>query len=345
MPTRLYSTEALLRAMAPIDIVIDSFHSAQCNNAVENETQPPLKSPWSEKSQGRFASLIVSIAKTNNKTKYNNHSNDDTHDNNTDDWSTISFLPSHRYVHKLIQRYTSRLQHEGEGAELENDRLASLVCYFSISSKKMSTSTSGVFHSSVPDPLASCIVSFHVPIIAPGDDRKKNKFARQIEPFRDDDDNGDDDLLRIRVYPHHNDVGVAKVWEAGACLAEYILCHPEVVRGRKIVELGAGVGLTGLVAAAAAAAASASCSSSNFSGGRGNDGGNVVGGGDLFVHMTDYTEACLENMACNVELNEGWLRRRGVDPVNVTVVSIFEWCCFYYFVECLVRCVNYFFVL
>lgn len=56
------------------------------------------------------------------------------------------------------------------------------------------------------------------------------------------------------TYPYHNDAGVAKVWEAGACLAEYIMHNPHLICDRNVVELGAGVGLTCLVAAGVAKA-------------------------------------------------------------------------------------------
>ena len=42
------------------------------------------------------------------------------------------------------------------------------------------------------------------------------------------------------MFPHHNDVGVRKVWEAGAALAEYLIERPELVRGKTVCELGAG---------------------------------------------------------------------------------------------------------
>jgi len=105
------------------------------------------------------------------------------------------------------------------------------------------------------------------------------------------------DLLRIKVYPHHNDVGVAKVWEAGACLAEFIFHNAHCIRGRRVIELGAGVGLTGLVAAA------------NFA---------------KSVHMTDYTNATLENLSYNVSINNKWLKERGIDKGIVTIGNL-EW--------------------
>ena len=53
----------------------------------------------------------------------------------------------------------------------------------------------------------------------------------------------------VRLYPHHNDVGVWRVWEARACLANYLIQHPDAVLGRSVIPFGSGVGLTGLVVA------------------------------------------------------------------------------------------------
>ena len=39
--------------------------------------------------------------------------------------------------------------------------------------------------------------------------------------------------------------------------------------------------------------------------------------------MTDYTEACLDNLAYNVHENAKWLIGRGISPEAVTVVSTF----------------------
>ncbi|KAJ2775340.1 hypothetical protein IWQ56_000116 [Coemansia nantahalensis] len=45
-----------------------------------------------------------------------------------------------------------------------------------------------------------------------------------------------------------------QMWEAGLCLADYVLVNPDIVRAKNVVELGAGCGLAGLVCAAAGAA-------------------------------------------------------------------------------------------
>lgn len=46
----------------------------------------------------------------------------------------------------------------------------------------------------------------------------------------------------------------ASVYPCAIVLAHYIMTHPEVVAGRSVLELGAGVGLVGIAAAAAGAA-------------------------------------------------------------------------------------------
>ena len=55
--------------------------------------------------------------------------------------------------------------------------------------------------------------------------------------------------LVLRVEPRHNEVGL-RMWEAGYLLTEYIVINPALVRGKRVVELGAGLGLTGMAAAA-----------------------------------------------------------------------------------------------
>lgn len=82
------------------------------------------------------------------------------------------------------------------------------------------------------------------------------------------------DPIRIRIFPHHNDVGL-RLWEAGSTLAEYIALNPATIQGQRVVELGAGVGLTGIVALAHGAS---------------------------HVACTDYTERSLENMRHNFQM-------------------------------------------
>lgn len=46
----------------------------------------------------------------------------------------------------------------------------------------------------------------------------------------------------------------AFAWPGGQALARYILDHPEEIKGRRVVDIGAGSGLTGIAAAVAGAA-------------------------------------------------------------------------------------------
>eukprot|EP00644_Phytophthora_capsici_P019456 jgi/Phyca11/133714/e_gw1.663.1.1 len=48
-------------------------------------------------------------------------------------------------------------------------------------------------------------------------------------------------VVTCRVASVFNEVGL-KLWEAGWLLAEYVLAHKSEFRGRKVLELGAGVG-------------------------------------------------------------------------------------------------------
>eukprot|EP00977_Amphora_coffeiformis_P018596 scaffold6596_cov161-Amphora_coffeaeformis.AAC.13 len=89
----------------------------------------------------------------------------------------------------------------------------------------------------------------------------------------------DNTLLRIRIFPYHNDVSL-KLWEAGAVLAEYLAGnHRKMIRDQRIVELGAGVGATGLA---------------------------LVVAGATHVLCTDYTERALHNMTHNFDQAD-WL--------------------------------------
>jgi len=109
-------------------------------------------------------------------------------------------------------------------------------------------------------------------------------------------------LLSIRVSPKHNDVGVRKVWEAGAALAEYLIyshrCRPECnISGKAIFELGAGVGLTGLVIASSASTSAYRSANSDHA------GQQLSISSAKSIFMSDHTSVVLENLAHNVELN------------------------------------------
>lgn len=174
---------------------------------------------------------------------------------------------SDRYVKALVRSYVSILESKGE--QVSSDLLMDLIFRMSLT-KEMT-----------PHPEESCYICFRLP---PCDHK----------------------LLKIRIYPYHNDVAL-RLWEAGAMLAEYFLQYPEYVKGKRIIELGAGVGLTGLVVAG-------SC-----------------GAKDVF--LTDFTEACRVNMAHNILINQDWLQETR-QPTAIVRQGYLEWSSF---IDCSTR--------
>lgn len=57
-----------------------------------------------------------------------------------------------------------------------------------------------------------------------------------------------DDLIHIQQKVDFNDVGEA-MWPASVTLAEFFMSRPELVRDKRVLELGCGVGFTGIVLA------------------------------------------------------------------------------------------------
>ncbi|CAE7706802.1 unnamed protein product [Symbiodinium microadriaticum] len=81
----------------------------------------------------------------------------------------------------------------------------------------------------------------------------------------------------IRTANMHNQVGM-KVWSAGLFLAELLLAVPHLIAERHVVELGAGTGCTGLIAALSSPS-------------------------PLSVTMTDFHGDVLENLQHNIDMN------------------------------------------
>ena len=154
------------------------------------------------------------------------------------------YHPCKSYLKSLVRQYVSQV--DASSHDVQDESLLELILYFSM-----------IQDSVLPDPLESGHVSFSV--------------GRQ------------QDLLSLQVFPRHNNVAL-KLWEAGACLAEYLIQNPNYINGKKGFELGAGVGLTGLLAMACCDA--------------------------LSIHMTDYTEAGLHNLQHNIEINSEWIQKR-----------------------------------
>jgi len=174
------------------------------------------------------------------------------------------FGPSERYIKRLVMRFV-RLAEKNDD-EIESDSLANLVAQASC------INTNGA-----PEDIESCYVSF---------------FLNHPES---DESEGDCNPLRIRIFPHHNDVAL-RLWEAGTCLAEYLIENPTIVDGKALIELGSGCGATGLAIAAC-------CNPAK-------------------VHLTDYTESCLLNLEHNLVINQEWLSSYNFSPERISQVRV-----------------------
>mmetsp|Transcript_17562 Transcript_17562/g.33305 ORF Transcript_17562/g.33305 Transcript_17562/m.33305 type:complete len:418 (+) Transcript_17562:48-1301(+) len=264
-----YTTEALVRAMAPLDDVIDNFQACHLkrgrvpsytiktseqrempvagallfhNNDDSDKTScmtNTTESEWGEKAQGAFAGILFKIVQLPNG-------------------KPAPFQPTNRYIRKLLQRFASRVE---KVTNLENEAFAELMFKYHLRPTK----------GDHPDPNLSCHVSFSLSFATSSQDK-------------------DHPIIGIKIFPHHNDVGVRRVWEAGAALAEYLFENPQLVRQKNICEIGAGVGLTGISIAGL-------CDTKS-------------------VHMTDYTDSTLVNMEHNVLQNEGWFTNTKTEQVD-----------------------------
>lgn len=171
------------------------------------------------------------------------------------------FGPSERYFKRLIMQFVRRAERNGD--TIESDLLADLLARASL-----------INTDSAPDDLESCYVSFFL------DDRNE-------------DNNEDYMPLKIRVFPHHNDVAL-RLWEAGNSLSEFFISNPDLISGKKLFELGSGCGATALAIAAC-------CKPSK-------------------IHLTDYTEACQLNMEHNLLINQEWLSYYDFSPQRLSQV-------------------------
>lgn len=129
--------------------------------------------------------------------------------------------PSPRYLKALIKLFVATL--ERDGAYISSDSLMNLIF------------RAGLAEDLPPEPEESCYLSFVMKTSAPLHPLNPQKIKNS-------------GVLRIRIFPYHNDVAL-RLWEAGATLAEYFLEYPSLIEGKRVIELGAGVGLTGLVIA------------------------------------------------------------------------------------------------
>jgi len=145
-----------------------------------------------------------------------------------------------------------------------------------------------------PGELAACFVTFECPVVVPiyvdmdsSASLQEEQDERQLQQKQQQQRR--QQTLATRIAPKENAVGL-KLWEAGYVLTEALLTHPELCQGRDVVELGAGVGLLGSVAAYCLGAAS--------------------------VTMTDVDEKVLLFLRANVECNAAAAATLAAAPVE-----------------------------
>jgi len=185
------------------------------------------------------------------------------------DVNKFDIRPSPRYIKSILLQFLKINDNEKEC----NDELASLLS--EVMCHNTGGKSGGRFGSSIADPEEIAHVSY------------KWETSEEVKKS-----------LIFKIYPYHNDVGVRKIWEAGACLAEYLMEYPSHVAGKNVVELGAGIGLTGMVAYL--------------------KGANSV-------HLSDYTDACLYNLHYNIKINSSLLSDYKRTQASITS-GYLDWC-------------------
>ena len=244
-----YSAKALLCACAPIDVVVDTF-------LAEKQEQKSCR----HFDHHEFYEFVLPMV--------------DVHDDSKQIQN--KYLPV-RYVKNLVQHYIRWMDQNGQ--VVDDDDL--LCMYYDICMTSSKNKKSFMSPVDFPDTEEFGYLSFDVPVVSP-----KTFYCRDKQNTRHMPKSI---TLSCRVFPHHNDVGVQKVWEAGCALAEFLLQQPQHVQEKRVLEVGAGVGLTGLVAYLCCGAAS--------------------------VCLTDFSSKTLCNLHHNLDTNFG----EYIQSVPVTV--------------------------
>ena len=241
----LFSVEALVYAMAPIERVLQTSTGGSGTSIDEFEQRPQHKQQHEQ--QDHLASVVQRAW-------------DDPHG------------PSKTYLSHLIKTYVQRIGDQNIESELLMEALL-----------KVLSSPGPRLGSLCPELDESCYLSFWLPKNLDNNDQTEIQQKQEQQPISPSSSPPPRPPLRLRVYPKHNDVAL-RLWEGGALLAEYLLANPQILAGRRVIELGSGVGATALVVAS---------------------GCDIRG-----IYCTDFTDLCLENLRHNLQLNQVWLRRR-----------------------------------
>jgi Lysine methyltransferase len=201
-------------------------------------------------------------------------------------WSDVR-RPSDRYLCHLLQSYLKISGTAGGDVEMvvHSDRLANLL-YTKVLKGCEDPNA-------LPDPNEYCFLACNYLAM--------RQTLRQYERSNAVEDKGlqqqqvgcdveSDSNLLIRIFPYHNDVAL-RLWESGAVLGEFLLHNAaQYIQHQRIVELGAGVGLTGLLLLTMGQTPLA-----------------PPIGEDLrpaHVTLTDFTSLALDNLRYNIHLNQ-----------------------------------------
>jgi predicted nicotinamide N-methyase len=206
-------------------------------------------------------------------------------------WSDIR-RPNDRYLCHLLQSYLKISGSAGGDAEMvvHSDRLANLL-YTKVLKGCEDPNA-------LPDPNEYCFLAYNY--LAMQQILRQHERSNGSQQLQAGCDVESDSNLLIRIFPYHNDVAL-RLWESGAVLGEFLLHNAaQYVQHRRIVELGAGVGLTGLLLLTMGQTPLAS----------------PIGEDLLPAHvtLTDFTSLALDNLRYNIELNKSRILRqyRGV---------------------------------
>lgn len=177
------------------------------------------------------------------------------------------------------------------------DELTELAVETSIKDYSSSNETEGegyfIFQMNYPVSDNTMNVSEQVPFL---NDSNTQSYQR-----RQSDSNIDTDIVVLRRNTNHNQVGL-KLWKAGLLMGDFCINMSHLFRGRSVLELGSGTGVTGITLA------------------------DVCRPSKIF--LTDFHDEVLQNLEFNVAINIDIDKDKDIDNslsgVDVTV-SFLDW--------------------
>jgi predicted nicotinamide N-methyase len=170
----------------------------------------------------------------------------------------VEYPCSSRFLRNLVKQLHANI--EGDGAEI-SDEWAEFVV--SVMSSPMASEEDAAYYS----------------YIVPVTDSNKDSWIK----------------VPLRCVRDHNLVGL-KVWNAGMALSELLIGVPSIVQSKRVIELGAGVGNTGILLAVTTPLKS--------------------------LVMTDFNDDINDNLRHNVDINKS-LFKCEVDPAKT--VQMLDW--------------------